>query len=90
MVVDKLLAAHFGLGAEEFNYKFKCIFPESASQAQERIGKKVEWIARLVETGILARESALEELKDCNILSESTTVGDDPNPPPPATTGNTK
>ncbi len=82
MVVDKLLSAHYGLNADEFEYSWKCIFPESASQAQERMGNSIEWIARLTEAGVISRESALQEAKDMNIVSEQATIGQDPTPKP--------
>jgi len=78
MVVDRLLAAHYGLDATEFDYSWKCIFPESASQAQERIGNTVEWLARLTEVGILSRESALEEAKNLSIVDKEASIGKDP------------
>jgi phage-related protein (TIGR01555 family) len=83
-VVDILLSAHFGISEEEFDYDWCCIFPESAAQKQERIGNKVEWLARLCESGILKRESALNEVKDCGIVSKEAELGENPNPPKPS------
>lgn len=78
-VVDKLLAAHYAIDEDEFKYKWNCIFPESAAQKAERLKAKAEELARLVETGIISRESALEEYKSYGGIAESATVGEDPN-----------
>lgn len=78
-VVDILLAAHFGLDKSEFKYEFSCIFPESASQKQERHKVTSESLATLTDSGILSRESALEEAKKAGIVSKEATVGQDPN-----------
>jgi hypothetical protein len=78
--MDKLLAAHFGI--PEFEYEWKCIFPESASQKQDRLGTQVEWLARLTESGIVSRESALQQAKDCGIVEDDATIGTDPKPTP--------
>ena len=82
-VVDKLLAAHFGLNEEEFKYEWNCIFPESAAQKAERQARKQEGMAVLTEAGIISRESALEELKDYGCVKPTAEVGDNPNPPQP-------
>jgi phage-related protein (TIGR01555 family) len=77
--VDFLLAAHYAIDVEEFKYDWKCIFPESALQKQERLNTQVEWLSQLTESGILSRESALKEAKDAGIVSEEATLGEDPN-----------
>lgn len=77
--VDMLLAAHYGLDIEEFKYDWCCIFPESASQKQDRLGTQVEWLARLVESGILSPESALQQAMDEGIVQKQATIGKDPN-----------
>ncbi len=81
-VVDTLLAAHYGLEEEDFKYTWNCIFPESAAQKATRMKDNDERICRLVETGIVSRESALEEVKKYGSVSKEATVGDDPNKQP--------
>ena len=76
--VDALLSAHYGIPLENFKYEWRCIFPESASQKQERLGANVEWLARMTEAGILSRESALQAAIEWNIVPKSSTIGDDP------------
>ena len=77
--VDTLLAAHFGLAEEEFEYEWKCIFPESSGQKAERIQRERESMAVLTDSGILSRESALANLKEYGAISKDASVGDDPN-----------
>lgn len=79
IVVDKLLAAHYSLPDEEFNYEWNCIFPESALQKADREKTHQEGIVLVVEAGILSRESALEELKTYGSISKEAKVGTDPN-----------
>ena len=83
--VDTLLAAHFGLKEEDFEYTWKCIFPESAGQLAERQRVKQLGIAQLADSGVLSRESGLQELKDYGCISNEAKVGDNPNPPSPST-----
>lgn len=78
-VVDSLLAAHYGIDEEEFAYEWKCIFPESAAQKEDRQAKKSETVCKLVDSGVLSRESGLQELKDYGCISDEAKVGDDPN-----------
>lgn len=82
-VLYPIIAAHFGLAEEDFKYEWNCIFPESATQKQERLGTQVEWLARLTESGIMSRESALQEAKDAGVISDTATLGQDPTPPKP-------
>jgi len=77
-VVDTLLAAHFGMNVEDFDYSWNCIFPESAAQKAVRLKDHDERICRLVETGILSRESALKQVKANSDIHEDAAVGDDP------------
>lgn len=79
--VDVLLSAHYGLPIEEFKYEWGCIFPESAAQKAGRIKAKSESIATLCDSGVLSRESGLEELKLYGAVSKDATVGDSPNQP---------
>jgi hypothetical protein len=81
--VDVLLAAHYGLNEEEFDYEWGCIFPESAAQKAIRVKDKSESIAMLCDSGVLSREAGLEELKIYGAVEKTATVGDNPNPPPP-------
>jgi len=85
IVVDQLLAAHFGLGEEEFKYEWNCIFPESAAQKAERLRLKSEEMLNYTSAGILSPESALAELKDYGAVLPTAKVGIDPNKLPPTT-----
>lgn len=78
-VVDTLLAAHFGLGEEEFKYEWNCIFPESAAQKATRMKDERDSIAALADSGIISRQSALDELKEYGAISQKAEVGEDPN-----------
>ena len=77
------MSVHFNIPLEEFEYKWKCIFPESATQKQEREKTESEKLATLTEAGIISRESALLEAKASGLVSIDATVGDNPNPPTP-------
>ena len=77
--MDKLLAAHYQLDESEFEYTWNCIFPESAAQKAIRLKDNDERVCRLVETGVLSRESALNEVKLYGSVSKDATVGEDPN-----------
>ena len=79
--VDLLLAAHYGLEENDFEYEWGCIFPESAAQKAIRIKSKADSISVLCDSGILSRESGLAELKAYGAVSMDATVGDNPNPP---------
>lgn len=79
-VVDKLLATHFGI--PEFTYEWGCIFPESASQKQDRLGTEATRLCSLADSGVISRESALAEAKKSGMVSEEATVGQDPKPAP--------
>jgi len=78
-VVDTLLSAHFGLAEEDLKYTWGCIFPESAGQKAIRQKDHGEYICRLVETGILDKESGLDEVKKNGGISDTATAGTDPN-----------
>lgn len=78
-VMDKLMAAHFGLKEDQFEYEWKCIFPESSAQKAERCKAKSEEMATLTDAGIISRESALAELINYGSVSSTSKVGDDPN-----------
>jgi phage-related protein (TIGR01555 family) len=82
-VVDRLMSVHYDIPITEFEYKWKCIFPESATQKQEREKTESEKLKILTEAGIISRESALAEAKLSGLVSMSATVGDNPNPPTP-------
>jgi phage-related protein (TIGR01555 family) len=82
-VLDSLMSIHYGIPREQFKYKWKCIFPESAGQKAERQKNEADGLAVLVTSGILSRESALEEAKACLLVSKDATVGEDPNKQPP-------
>lgn len=82
-VVDRLMSIHFQIPLEDFEYKWKCIFPESATQKQEREKTESEKLATLTDAGILSRESALKQAKLSGLVDSDATVGDNPNPPTP-------
>lgn len=86
-VVDMLLAKHFGLNPEDFKYEWNCIFPESASQKQERHKNTADTLSTLTDSGIISRESALDEAKKAGVVSMDATVGKDPTPPTKPTGG---
>jgi phage-related protein (TIGR01555 family) len=77
-VVDKLLAAHFGLPLEDFKYEWNCIFPESAYQKQERHKFTAELMAKLTDSGILDRQSALDAIIKAGIVQEDAKLGEAP------------
>ena len=81
-VVDTLLAAHFGLPIEDFEYSWNCIFPESAAQKAMRLKDNDARICELTREGIISRESALEEIKKYGSVSQDAKVGEDPNKQP--------
>ena len=78
-VVDTLLTAHFGLAEGEMKYQWGCIFPESAGQKATREKDHGEHMCRMVETGIISAESALEEVKAKGGISKDAKVGLNPN-----------
>lgn len=78
-VVDHLMAANFGMDISEFKYSWGCIFPESATQKADREKAKAETLSKLTDSGIISRESALEEAKLARIVSKDAKVGSDPN-----------
>ena len=78
-VVDKLLAAHFGIDEEEFGYEWNCIFPESSGQKALRYKDFGKNISELVQAGVLSEESGLQELKDYGCVSTTAEVGTNPN-----------
>jgi phage-related protein (TIGR01555 family) len=77
--IDLLMSAHYGIPIEEFDYKWKCIFPESESQKRERHKSQSETLVNLVTAGILSRDSALEEAKAQCLVSKEATLGENPN-----------
>ena len=81
-VMDFILAKHYGI--PEFTYEWNCIFPESASQKQDRLNTEATRLATLTDAGIIARDSALEEAKKSGMVSADAKVGQDPNPAPAA------
>ena len=86
-VVDKLLSAHYDLSEDEFKYDWNCIFPESSGQKATREKDFGESICRLVETGVLSAESALNEIKEYTSMNKEATVGVNPITVKPANGG---
>ena len=80
-IVDTLMSAHFGIELNEFKYEWGCIFPESASQKAEREDKIVDRIVKLTESGILSRQSALDNAKKEGVISKDATLGEAPAKP---------
>lgn len=54
--IDAVIQAHFGI--EEYEYDWSCIFPESATQKQERESKLMDSVAKLVKEGAITPEAA--------------------------------
>ena len=79
-IVDKLLAAHYGLNEKEFKYEWGCIFPESASQKADRLDKTTDRLVKLTDAGVLSRESALTEAKKLGVVNKDATLGELPKP----------
>ena len=77
-IVDLLLAKHFDVPIEEFKYEWGCIFPESAMQKQERLNAQADWLCKMVDFGVLSRDSALNEAKLGGLVSSEAKVGDNP------------
>lgn len=88
-VIDTVLAAHFGLDVDDFVYEWGDIFPESSAQKQERLVNTSTWLNGYVTTGVMDANSALQYLKDNNIVSEDAKVGT-PLPTPTTQTGGKK
>lgn len=84
-VVDHLMSAHYGMEVDKFKYEWNCIFPESAAQKAIRYKDYAEHISRLVETGVLSRESGLKQMQAYGCIAMDATVGENPNPPKPNT-----
>lgn len=78
-IVDKLLAAHYGLDPKSMKYRFRCVFPESQGEKEDRLNTKATSLGILADSGIISRESALQEAKDADLVSDIATVGQDPN-----------
>jgi phage-related protein (TIGR01555 family) len=78
-IIDKLLAAHYEMDYKQMEYKFKCIFPESQGEKADRLNTTATSLGILADSGIVSRESALQEAKDQGIVSKVATVGKDPN-----------
>lgn len=55
MVLDKVIQAHFKL--EPYTYEWNCIFPESATQKQERECKLLDSLARLAKEGAISNQA---------------------------------
>jgi phage-related protein (TIGR01555 family) len=55
-LIDKVIQAHFGL--PEWEYEWKCIFPESSLQKAEKESKIIAPIAELAREGIITRKDA--------------------------------
>lgn len=66
-VIDKILCAHFGIA--EFTYEWNCVFPESATQRQDRECKLLESIAKLVEDRIISPEAAHKIMVDKGLFT---------------------
>ena len=77
--IDELLAIHFGMDKKEFKYNFKCVFPESKGEEADRMNTTSLSLSALADSGIISRESALEEAIKKGIISKDAKVGEDPN-----------
>jgi len=63
-IIDAVLQKHYGV--ESWEYEWNCIFPESALQREERISKTTDQLCKLVDSGILSREDALDVIRENN------------------------
>lgn len=54
-VLDKVIQAHFGI--TPYTYEWNCIFPESATQKQERECKLLDSLARLAKEGAISNQA---------------------------------
>ena len=77
-VMDTLLAANYGLSIEDFKYEWGNMFPESASDKEDRLGKTSERLVKMTEQGILSTQSALDEAINQGLVSSTAKVGIDP------------
>ena len=55
-IIDKVLQAHFGI--PEYTYEWNCIFPESATQKQERESKLIDSLTKAVKEGAITAQAA--------------------------------
>jgi len=76
VVIDKLLAAHYGLDINEFKYEWACMFPESASEKAARDRIDAETLQILTDSGIISRESALQEAIDRGMVLKTAALGE--------------
>lgn len=77
--LDPIVAKHFGIEGDSFSFKWNCTFPESREQKIEGESRVSESLCNMVNSGILSRESALNEAKCKGLVEETATVGSDPN-----------
>lgn len=66
--IDRILAAHAGI--EEYTYQWKCAFPESALQKEERRNTLADSLNKLVTGRVITAEAAIR------IMKEEHTYGD--------------
>lgn len=66
--IDTLLAAHFGI--PEYKYEWKCAFPESALQKEDRRNKLADSLNKLVLGGVITGDTAI------SIMEKEHTFGD--------------
>ncbi|RLB95192.1 MAG: DUF1073 domain-containing protein, partial [Deltaproteobacteria bacterium] len=79
-LVDQLLSRHYGIPEEDFKYTWGCIFPESTAQKAVRQKDSAEWICKLADSGVISRESGLDEAKRMDLVSKDAKVGEAPKP----------
>jgi hypothetical protein len=85
-VVDRILQAHYGL--DEWEYRWNCIFPESAIQQQERESTQADTLNILVEAFILSPDEARAILHNRKTYPGVDMKAKAPTPPPePKPTG---
>jgi len=87
LIIDKLLAAHFGLDASEFKFEYCDIFPESTAEKSVRLKDASEGLSNLVLAGIVSAQSCLDKLIADGHFPKEATVG---KLPPTGSTGGDK
>jgi hypothetical protein len=85
-VIDTVLQAHFGL--QPWDYKWNCIFPESALQKATRIKTLSEALKNLFDAQSLSPQTILNILADQHTFGE-VNLGSPPPPPKPSQGANT-
>ena len=87
-VIDKLLAAHYGI--EEFEYEWNCAFPESALQKEERRNKLADSLNKLVQGRVIQGQAAIDILENEHVFGDIKLGAPPPLDPPAGDKPNAK